>query len=445
MLLAAVTAATWAALNPLLPAWLRWTLGGVAMAATTCLMIGLLIGPAARRLSGERVPISEIERKQMTATERIEALNAARHTLIQAATGLVVIGGVAFTALGLWYTARTVDTAQQGQITDRYTKAVEQLGSAKQDVRLGGIYALQRLAGDSPRDRNTVIAVLSAYVRGHDFCTLQPERKKLPQACDDDIMFDKLVKLPHARPGADVVAALTVAAKLTLADRTRADLSQMRFPSADLTSAFLPGVDLSYADLSGADLHKADLRGADLHGADLSGANLYGANLSGADLRDAVLRGADLSGGHLNNTDLSHADLFSADLRDAALQGVSLRGSILQGASLRGLVLSGVDLRGADLRLADLRSTNLRGANLGGADLRGAGLSGADLRGADLRSASLLGIRGTSEKAIRQTAIADARTRFGPWTAVRIDSACWREVMEYLGADPMSRVSRCWK
>ncbi|MDF5758452.1 hypothetical protein [Spongiactinospora sp. TRM90649] len=115
------------------------------------------------------MPLSAAERAQMTPTERIEAVNAARHTLVQAATGLVVIGGVVFTAQGLWYTAASLDpgrqaqsVAEQGQITDRYTKAVEQLGSAKTDVRLGGIYALQRPAADSPRDKDTIRQVLAA-------------------------------------------------------------------------------------------------------------------------------------------------------------------------------------------------------------------------------------------------------------------------------------------
>jgi hypothetical protein len=41
-------------------------------------------------------------------------------------------------------TVRTYRLTQQGQITDRYTKAIEQLGAEKLEVRLGGIYALGR-------------------------------------------------------------------------------------------------------------------------------------------------------------------------------------------------------------------------------------------------------------------------------------------------------------
>jgi hypothetical protein len=58
-----------------------------------------------------------------------------------------------------------LQVAEQGQLTERYTKAIEQLGSDKLDVRLGGIYALERIAADSERDHPTVVEVLSAFVR----------------------------------------------------------------------------------------------------------------------------------------------------------------------------------------------------------------------------------------------------------------------------------------
>ncbi|MGW6755349.1 hypothetical protein [Streptomyces sp. NPDC055006] len=50
--------------------------------------------------------------------------------------------------------------SKEGQITDRYTAAVANLGEDKMDVRLGGIYALQRIMQDSPRDQSTIANVL---------------------------------------------------------------------------------------------------------------------------------------------------------------------------------------------------------------------------------------------------------------------------------------------
>jgi hypothetical protein len=62
---------------------------------------------------------------------------------------------------------RTLELTEQGQVTDRYTKAIEQLGSEKLDVRIGGIYALKRIARDSARVHPTVMEVLTAFIREH--------------------------------------------------------------------------------------------------------------------------------------------------------------------------------------------------------------------------------------------------------------------------------------
>lgn len=347
------------------------------------MVVAFLIGPAARYLSGERARLTEAERNQMTVTERIEALSSARHTLIQAATGLVVIGGVAFTALGLWYTARTVETAQESQITDRYTKAVEQLGSAKEDVRLGGIYALQRLAADSPRDKETIRNVLAAFVRNRDFCIAPTGQVRLSKACT---VTDRqaLVAIPLSRPGADVYAALTIAP--TFAKQATdsniliaglADYSWVRFPRADLLGAYLPDT---------------NLRGAHLNGADLRYANLSNAYIPNADLRVADLRLADLRESDLRGTDLGGADLRLANLANADLREANLRDGYLSGADLSGAYLSNANLVGVDLR---------------GAYLDGAYVGGADLRGADLRD-----IHGITGQQIRTVAFVDSTTQF---------------------------------
>jgi len=93
--------------------------------------------------------------------------NEMRKTFVQ------VLGGV-FVVLALYLTYRRTIVTEQGHITDRYTKAIEQLGATKTvgdrtvpnvEVRLGAIYALERIAFDSPRDHWTIMEVLTAYVR----------------------------------------------------------------------------------------------------------------------------------------------------------------------------------------------------------------------------------------------------------------------------------------
>jgi hypothetical protein len=72
----------------------------------------------------------------------------------QSVNSIGILFGVVFTAASLIATALTLRSGQEGQITDRYTKAVEQLGSPSPEVRLGAIYALERLADDSDRDHD---------------------------------------------------------------------------------------------------------------------------------------------------------------------------------------------------------------------------------------------------------------------------------------------------
>jgi hypothetical protein len=54
---------------------------------------------------------------------------------------------------------------RERRITDIYSKAVEQLGNDKAPVRLGGLYALERLAQENPSHRQTVTNVICAYLK----------------------------------------------------------------------------------------------------------------------------------------------------------------------------------------------------------------------------------------------------------------------------------------
>jgi hypothetical protein len=102
-----------------------------------------------------------------TGTGKADKLKAITDTRTALVAGLIGVGAL----LTFWLnsrvyqiTARTLEVTEQSQITERYPQAIEQLGSEKLDVRLGGIYALERIAKDSERDHSTVVEVLSAFV-----------------------------------------------------------------------------------------------------------------------------------------------------------------------------------------------------------------------------------------------------------------------------------------
>jgi hypothetical protein len=111
-------------------------------------------------------------------------------------------------------------------VTDRYTKAIEQLGSDKLDVRIGGIYALERVARDSPRDHPTVIEVLTAFICEHS-------REHWPPA-------EPGVKPPEPTIRPDVQAAVTVIGRRDGAyDRHPINLRRVKLPRAQLKAADL--------------------------------------------------------------------------------------------------------------------------------------------------------------------------------------------------------------
>jgi uncharacterized protein YjbI with pentapeptide repeats len=288
--------------------------------------------------------------------------------------------GTVVVLLFTWQSIRQVDDehalTREGLVTDRYNAAVTNIADESMEVRLGGIYVLQRIMEDSPRDQPSIVAVLSTYVRNH---------AKRPKPAPT---------VPSREQASDIQAALTaLGSRKPLHDGTaRVDLSGAYLPhtvlhGANLNNTDFSNVNLYRADLSGANLPSTSLFGADLTEANLFSAHLSGANAFGADLRRVDLRNADLSRATLLSANLSLADLRGADLSRAGLTNANLSRAHLSLADMRGVDLRGADLSRANLRGADLRGADLRGADLRGADLRGADLHGADLHGADLRYA----------------------------------------------------------
>src|SRR5437763_9967495 len=96
--------------------------------------------------------------KGLSPADRVAEFGRVRTALLAVLAGTLA-------AIGAIYTARTFALNRRGQITDRFTRAVDQLGNEKLDVRLGGIYALERLARESRDDHAAIVEILTAYVR----------------------------------------------------------------------------------------------------------------------------------------------------------------------------------------------------------------------------------------------------------------------------------------
>jgi uncharacterized protein YjbI with pentapeptide repeats len=291
-----------------------------------------------------------------------EARNAVRTALIQALGGALVLLTVAV-GIGQLLVSR------EGQVVDRFTNAVEQLGSKDVDVRLGGIFALQQIAERADYAR-PVAEILVAYLKTHAREATDTDAEKAPEVS----VIDSAGRRVRLRP--DLQAALLILGQERL--RARAKMGRL---------------DLSFLDVRYADLEGVDLSGVILLGSVLDGSNLRGAKLERADLRQASLASADLSQANLSGVDLSRADLTSARLDNARLDGSLLREAVLRQASMKLAHLTDTDLSRADLSGALLSAARLDRASLVDANFEGSDLSGATLGGANLDAARWTGAR----------------------------------------------------
>ncbi|GAA1290404.1 hypothetical protein Psi02_15450 [Planotetraspora silvatica] len=330
----------------------------VQTAADQSLHKGSSQAPGRRRWFERRptvTPPTQAELDTLSVKERQELYDARRQRPWHAITSIGVIASVLFTAGGLVYTARSFNSTQDGQITDRYTKAVEQLGSDKLDIRIGGIYALERLAQDSVRDHQTIYDVLAAFIREHS---------SDPQSSQAQV-----------RMATDIQAAITSVGRRNIA------LDRVGF---DISGAHLEHVDLIQKDLHNSNLTKVNMTNGLLTSANLEHSFLYSATLSNAQAIDAHLNGAELTNANLRGTNFTSADLTH------------------------------ITGRWADFQYANPTRAKLTDADLGGALLIETDLSDADLRRTNLSGADLRGVRGLTEAQIRDMAYTNQETLFGP-------------------------------
>ena len=219
---------------------------------------------------------------------------------------LILTFGSTVLLAGFYLTLDKLRVTLEAHLTNRLAQAVGHLGSDNLELRLGGIYALERIAAGSERDYWPIMQVLTTYVR---------ERASVRK--------NQGLKEPPKRLAPDIQAALDV-------------IGRRRHSYKDGETQRL--------DLRGTDLRRANLAGAKFAGAILSEARLEEANLAGIRLDEAILRES-----HLERANLTEAKVEGAFLLNTRLNGSGLRAANLREAFLVGTRFDGADLLGTDL------------------------------------------------------------------------------------------------
>ncbi|MGH0004249.1 pentapeptide repeat-containing protein [Pseudovibrio ascidiaceicola] len=287
------------------------------------------------------------------------------------------------------------DTAVQSQITDRINKAVEGLGAEKiikkiikvpqyqkegeewvrdQDgnpkpvlnpdgevtidlevlessapnleVRIGAIYALERIAQDSLRDHLQIMEILCAYVRENapavGLDPTEPPLKKIG-------------------PRTDIQVAVNVLGRRSREQLHAEEKSKFRL---DLRSADLSGVDFRNLNFRAARFHNCRLEAALFGGCQLTGTQFYGALLNFAEFSRAELRGTRFDFAVMNRPKIEVGVVHGAFSRGETLglgniYGVSLVGTDISAISYLGEpALTNVTIGSSDTKLAPTNNLN---------------------------------------------------------------------------------------
>lgn len=220
---------------------------------------------------------------KLAPAQRLMAQSALRDSLARVGEALLIFWGASVVwrylqSLGtvversahtLAAAERTTFFAAQAGETQRYAAAMALLASPQLEVRLGGVYALERLARESERDHGPIMEVLAAMLR------------------------DRAAWVEGATVAAQMPADLQAIA--TIIGRRHAAFDTAERP-IDLHATALARVYLPGANLAGAYLYQSNLQNAILQNTDLRAARLWNADLTGATLEGAQLQGADLTG-----------------------------------------------------------------------------------------------------------------------------------------------------
>ena len=194
----------------------------------------------------------------------------------------LVIGAVAAILIAVWRSRVAelqADAAQQTLLNERYQRGAEMLGSEVLGVRLAGIYALESLAKEHPRQYHIqIVNLFCAFLR----YPTGGERREEGQDTVEDVQIAVRAIGTRSRTGIE----------LERKSDFRLDLFRANLAGASLLDADLGRAKLIRANLAGASLARANLCQADLTGANISGAHFYDfAGLMGIGERESAAKG----------------------------------------------------------------------------------------------------------------------------------------------------------
>lgn len=281
---------------------------------------------------------------------------------------------------------KQTENGQRQICAEQFKNAIDQLGSDKQAIILGGIHTLHHLACYKPEEYAPIVFdILCSFIREETGKSVYQENNPANRPHRPTSLIEILPSQEIAthespsgtseganrnmeQPAQDEIqisiSKIVIQTILKLLFSSSKGKEVYRHFEADLNHAWLVGCDLRNACLVKANLDYANLQDCLLEAANLNAAKLRHAILNDAKLEHAQLCNADLEYAYFARTDLMyakfeysrmccttwwHTDFSSANLHRAQLWNASFGGALFRGTDLRGTDLLGADFNDARL------------------------------------------------------------------------------------------------
>lgn len=319
----------------------------------------------------------------------------------------VILGGLASLPILIltWYW-RTIHkeadirNAEESLINDRFCRAVQLLGDKNESVRIGGLFALERLAIDSPRDLLAILEILAAYIRGF---AKRPSVQEEEIEDEHEFMQEQMGYNPREyehKPTNDVLAALKILGRRYIQkdiDAHRPDLRETRlayidisntkgfsnalFAKADLNHVFAIDATLENTVFDNTNIYKGvftrtNMKGATLWGAVLSNARLDAVDLSGAVLvstrmKEAMVARCTINGAQASEADFTMARVYDCNVADSIFTRCRFYDSTLMNINFKSCNLEEADFRKATIHNVDFSTSRIQKIRFKGAQFTG--------------------------------------------------------------------------
>lgn len=272
-----------------------------------------------------------------------------------------------------------VKISQSNSLNSIYTSAVAQLGenidtdTPNYSVRIGAIYALERLARDNEEYHQEVMNVLCSYVRINSRNRRGSVAENINERSLGNIENMNHMVISYV----DVQEALSVLGRRDISlDKNELDLSGCRLYMIQLGEAGWDGVNFSNVQFYNMTIRNCSFEKSKFLGSTFNNCGFY----------ESFFEEAKMAGAQFNNCIISKTSFEKSNLEQVKIQG---QGSVLYEVNFENSILNNLNVIDAELTSCKFNNSHFYGALITSSELLscefdGAGLDNTKFGGVDM-------------------------------------------------------------